>query len=223
MIKKGLINIASVYMHTVIANGKRYIGQCKGDPKTRWGSSGHRYKSQLFYYAIQKYGWQNIIHEIIATNLTQEEADKLEKELIAKYKTADRKYGYNIEKGGKEGSGAGSFGKDNGNSRIVICLETNRQWESSSLCAKDIGVNLASLQESLYNGYRCKGLHFKYIDDNNYIPKNPHSVTCIETGQIWNTVQECAAEIGVTPRTVWRYCSGKRNSPPNRTYKYCVV
>jgi hypothetical protein len=211
----------SVYIHTVNENGKRYVGQCTGDPYKRWGAAGHRYKGQFFYKAIEKYGWNNITHEIVATNLTLKEADKLEKELISKYKTNKRQYGYNIASGGRDG--AGSPGGKNHNARPVVCIETNQIWECANYCAKDIGVNPASLQESLYNGYRCKGFHYRYIDDESYIAKNPHSVQCIETGQIWKTVQECAVEVGVTPRTIWRYCSGNRKCPPGRTYKYCVV
>lgn len=211
----------SVYMHIVKENGKKYIGQCVGNPETRWGSNGHRYKGQFFYRAIEKYGWNNIDHIIIANNLTQEEANNLEIDLIAKYKTNQRQYGYNITPGGKDG--AGSPGGKNPNARPVICIETGETWECSTYCAKDIGVNLASLQESLYNGYRCLGKHYKYIDDDKYVSKNPHLVICVETGKIWKTVQECAEEIGVTPRTVWRYCSGKRKCPPGKTYKYCVM
>lgn len=211
----------SVYIHTIIENGKRYIGQCLGDPKKRWGPTGHRYKGQLFYNAIKKYGWENISHEIVATNLSLNEANRLEKALIAKYKTTERQYGYNITPGGRDG--AGSPGGLNPNARPVVCIETGKTWECATYCAKDINVNLASLQESLYNGYRCKKYHYKYVDDTSYVAKNPHSVQCVETGQIWKTVQDCAIEIGVTPKTVWRYCSGKRKCPPGRTYKYCVV
>lgn len=216
-----MIFIATVYMHTVISNGKKYIGQCNGDPKLRWGSKGHRYKTQFFYYAINKYGWENIKHETIAENLSQEDADKLEKQLILKYKTYEKEYGYNIEMGGK--SGYWVNGAKVHNAKQVVCIETGEIWGCANDCARDLNVNCASLQESLYNGYRCKGKHYKYVDDKTYIAKNPHSVICIETGQIWKTVQECAADIGVTPRTVRRYCSGERKCPHETTYKYYVA
>ena len=212
----------SVYIHTVKENNKKYVGQCVGDPHRRWGNTGHRYKGQFFYNAIQKYGWDNITHEIVAENLTQEEANELEIKLIAKYKTNNREFGYNITPGGKDG--AGSPGGKNHNARAVICIETGKTWECANYCAKELGVNCASLQESLYNGYKCKGHHYKYIDDELYtVNKEPHSVKCIETGEVWKTVKECAAAVGVTPRTIWRYCSGIRNCPPERTYEYCVM
>lgn len=211
-----------VYIHTINENGKKYIGQCAGDPAIRWGSSGHRYKKQFFYKAIKKYGWENIKHEIIADNLSQEEADKLEIDLIKKYKTNDRKYGYNIEAGGRRGTEL--FGKKNHNSRSVVCIETDEIWECSICCAKSLNVNLASLQESLYNGYKCKGNHYKYVDDKSYvINKEPYSVICNETGKIWKTIKECAVDLGVSARTVSRYCTGERKAKNGLTYKYYVA
>ena len=217
-----MINIYTVYVHTVVANGKKYVGQCTGDPRRRWGATGHRYKGQMFYKAIQKYGWNNIVHEIVKTNLSREEADELEIELIAKYKSNERQYGYNITLGGRDG--AGLPGGKNPNARAVLCLETGKTWECANYCAKDLNVNTASLQESLYHGYKCKGKHYKYVDDDDYKPnKEPHSVTCVQTGQVWKTVRECAAELGVTPRTIWRYVSGVRKHPDGLVFKYCVV
>lgn len=47
-----------------------------------------------------KYGWDNISHEIYAENLTQKEAEKVERELIKKYKSKDKRHGYNHTDGG---------------------------------------------------------------------------------------------------------------------------
>ena len=90
-----------VYIH-IAPNGKRYIGITSQEKLyRRTGSNGDGYKSQqLFWRAIQKYGWQNFKHEIVADNLTEQEALKLEIELIDFYKTTNPKYGYNISVGG---------------------------------------------------------------------------------------------------------------------------
>lgn len=82
-------------MHTC-PNGKRYIGITSKTVKERWGSNGVGYHNQTFYKAIKKYGWNNILHEIVDTVETIEEAAELETGLIAKYKTTDHDYGYNI-------------------------------------------------------------------------------------------------------------------------------
>ena len=61
-----------VYKHTNKINGKVYIGQSM-NPKDRWSRQGHQYKGCTYFYnAIQKYGWNNFIHEILIDNLTQE-------------------------------------------------------------------------------------------------------------------------------------------------------
>lgn len=209
-----------VYIHTVLANGKKYVGQCNGDPQKRWGIKWHRYKGQLFYSAIKKYGWNNMTHEIIRNNLSQIEADELEKYLIKKYRSNEREFGYNITSGGKDG--AGLPGGKNHNAKPVVCIETGREWECANYCARELGVNCASLQESLYNGYKCKGFHFRYVEDSNYkINKEPHMIKCLDTGEIWNNAKECAESLGVDKRSVFRYCAGTRK--PKNGYSYVYV
>lgn len=91
-----------VYMH-IFPNGKRYIGQTKRKPKYRFGN-GEGYKGCRYVYsAIQKYGWENIKHEILADNLTQKGADYYEKYYIALYRSDNKEYGYNLRSGGTAG------------------------------------------------------------------------------------------------------------------------
>lgn len=91
-----------IYKHTNLINNKIYIGQTRQKPEYRWGSEGQGYKnSPHFYSAIQKYGWQNFKHEILFTNLTQEQANQKEIELIQKYQSQNPVYGYNSDSGGK--------------------------------------------------------------------------------------------------------------------------
>lgn len=91
-----------VYIHTS-PSGKVYIGITCQTVEQRW-REGRGYKNnQAFYNAIQKYGWENIKHEIVAENISKEEATKLEKELIEKYHATDKNYGYNICFGGEDG------------------------------------------------------------------------------------------------------------------------
>lgn len=88
-----------VYIHTA-PNEKRYIGITKQAADRRW-RRGHGYRrNKYFYSAIVKHGWDNISHEIYADGLSQKEAEKLEQQLIAKYKSKDRRFGYNHTDGG---------------------------------------------------------------------------------------------------------------------------
>lgn len=86
-----------VYIHTT-PDGKRYVGITKLKPETRW-NKGKGYSTQDFGNAIELYGWENILHEIVAENLTKEQAWDVEAFYIKKYKTTDRNFGYNTVKG----------------------------------------------------------------------------------------------------------------------------
>lgn len=88
-----------VYKHTC-PDGKVYIGITSMNSIERWGKNGKGYKGQLFGKVISKYGWDNIKHEILFTDLTKEEAERKEIELIKKYKCNMFNYGYNVKSGG---------------------------------------------------------------------------------------------------------------------------
>ena len=88
-----------VYKHTSPSN-KIYIGITCKNPEIRWRKDGSGYRKQMFWDAIQKYGWNNFQHEILAENLTKEEAENMEIELIAKHKSNNPDFGYNIHNGG---------------------------------------------------------------------------------------------------------------------------
>ena len=90
-----------VYIYT-FPNGKKYIGQTINSLNQRARHGENYKKSPCVYAAIQKYGWDNIIIETITCN-SEEEMDQLEIELIAKYKTTNRNYGYNLDSGGHTG------------------------------------------------------------------------------------------------------------------------
>lgn len=90
----------TVYAHINKVNNKIYIGITSKKPKKRWGYNGINYKCQIFYRAIQKYGWDNFEHIILFKNKTKEEAEELEKLYIKVLMGNNCKYGYNVSNGG---------------------------------------------------------------------------------------------------------------------------
>lgn len=90
-----------IYMHTNKINGKKYIGQTSLAPEIRWKNGLGYASSTYFYNSIKKYGWDNFEHEIIARNLSIDEANEMEMKLIEEYKTTDNNFGYNIMPGGR--------------------------------------------------------------------------------------------------------------------------
>lgn len=154
-----------VYKHTTPSN-KVYIGitRCK-DPNYRW-QSGKGYQNNLhFYRAIQKYSWDKIQHEIIASNLSETEAYDLEANLIDMYNSTNPAFGYNVVKGGRC-----TFGTYKRSRPIWI---TNGQLE------KIIDLNRESIPTGFWQGrsnqkdtYIYKGLKSKKInhaDLDNYL------------------------------------------------------
>lgn len=96
-------NNYTVYKHTA-PNGKVYIGVTKQEVSRRWKNGFGYSDNEYFFKAIKKYGWNNFKHEIICEELNKEEAEQKEIELIAKYKSNNKQFGYNIYCGGNLGS-----------------------------------------------------------------------------------------------------------------------
>lgn len=157
-----------VYEH-ISPSGKRYIGLSK-DYIKRWGNKGYNYRKQLkFYRAIMKYGWDNFKHNIIATNLTKEEAEILEIKLIERYDCI--KNGYNVAKGGN-GTNAWS--------------QEMKQKASQSHKGKQIWwigrKHSEKTKEKMSQSH--KGKTTKYV-------------ICKETGKFYNSVKEAAMDLNL--------------------------
>ncbi len=86
----------AVYRH-ISPSGKVYIGITSRDPKLRWGH-GCNYNNCIFANAIKKYGWNNIVHQIMFTGLSEDRAKNLEISLIRHYKNLG--ISYNMTDGG---------------------------------------------------------------------------------------------------------------------------
>lgn len=98
----------TVYIHVNKENGKTYIGITSSNVEDRWGSNGCRYKNQIFYRAIEKYGWDNFEHIILFKNKTKVEAECLEILYIKILMSNNNIYGYNLDNGGNS---TGKFSK----------------------------------------------------------------------------------------------------------------
>lgn len=152
----------SVYIH-ITPNNKYYIGITSQNPHARWGLNGNGYKTQLFYRAIQKYGWENIEHIVLAQNLTKTEAKEFEIYLIQKLKSNESQYGYNITNGGEGQTGCISHKRlDLSNKKFgrltVISPSQNRYYPPHNrsmlkwICQCECGNKVEVLAANLLNG-----------------------------------------------------------------------
>ena len=78
--------------------GKKYYGISGSDPKKRW-RYGKGYNNRRLEADIKAYSFSGFEKVIIAEHLTMEAAEKMEKELIARDRTDEEEFGYNVQKG----------------------------------------------------------------------------------------------------------------------------
>lgn len=88
-----------IYKTTNLVNGKIYIGQHKADKFdiTYFGSG------KVLLNAIDKYGKENFICEILEWCETQSNTNSRERYWIKFYNSRDRNVGYNITEGARDG------------------------------------------------------------------------------------------------------------------------
>lgn len=106
-----------IYQITNLINNKIYIGQTN-NIKKRW--SNHKCgnnSNMIIARAIKKYGVENFKFEILYRNLSLEEANIKEIQLI-KEKNSRVPNGYNIASGGDRIDGYSRYGADNSNAHL---------------------------------------------------------------------------------------------------------
>ena len=92
--------IYTIYLLTS-PSGKKYCGYTSQSVKKRW-QNGYGYeKCPALWPAIEKYGWENFIKEIVFQTNNQEEAFQKEKDIIASLDLQNPEKGYNIDQGGQ--------------------------------------------------------------------------------------------------------------------------
>lgn len=161
-------------MHTNLTNGKMYVGITGKGAAHRWGK-GYRHCTKL-NRAIKKYGWDGFDHRVLVDNLTKEEAEEIEQNLISDLMLQDDRYGYNIASGGSaptmsdetkkkiSEANKGHHGRGGGSpKRRVLCVETGVVFESCCAAAKWCGSNSSHISNACRGNFeKTKGYHWKF-------------------------------------------------------------
>ncbi len=95
----------TVYCHTHVETGRRYVGLTKNTMMHRWNqhcaqakhSKGGRWH---FPNAIRKYGKEAFSHRVLEVCHSIEEANEAEEDWIQSFTTRDPDFGFNIARGG---------------------------------------------------------------------------------------------------------------------------
>lgn len=218
----------SVYMHVNKVNDKKYIGITKQTPEARWGTNGRNYQNRCphFWSSIQKYGWNNFEHIVVASGLSKEDACNMEIDLIAKYRTQDKNFGYNILEGGTAPSLPEEVRK-----KMSISMRGNKNGAGHP-CSEEKKKKISEAQKGRkFSEERRKHLsevkkgkpHAPCSEETRKRISDSHEkfpVYCEETGIVYPSIQGCAKELGVQATLVCRCCKGKQKSTGGFHFSY---
>lgn len=213
-----------VYMHINKINNKKYIGITFRKPEQRW-LNGLGYKRQpKFFNAILKYGWDNFEHIILEDNiLTEAEALQKETFYIRLYNSVED--GYNVTEAGQKSSPYCFKGIP------IYCIENNTYYESIAEAARQLNFSNPGDIEKVIRGERngCHNLHFLKASEVNSqniqqaLKKQTgrlRRVYCLDTQQIFDSLQDAAEFCHRSPQSVMLNCQGKRKSCGGYHFQY---
>lgn len=210
----------TVYKHTS-PSGKVYIGITSKRPEQRW-DKGRGYKHcPYFSAAINKYGWEAFKHDILAEGLTKEEAERQEVELIARYRSTDRRFGYNADKGGSAPGRMSDetrrklarhmMGDLNPTRRLghpfqgrTHTEESKRKMSEAARARTGRVVSEETRKKLRESQKKC-------------------SVVCIETGEIYAGMHEAAEATGARATAICAVCKGRRHKTAGLHWAYATT
>lgn len=175
-----------LYLH-ISPSGKKYFGITCQKPKRRWANGNGYKKHPHFWRAIQKYGWDNIAHIVLADDLTKEEAFSFEQYFIAYYDTTNRENGYNSSSGG-EGGNSG--------------CERTEEWK------RKISESHKGEKHPMYGKTGKDSPHYGKTGKDAYRSK---TVICLTTKEIFYSTHEVKRLKGINAQSISAACIGKQN------------
>lgn len=215
--------MAVIYKITNKENNKVYIGQTIQKPELRWyhhleeASLGSNLK---FHRALRKYGKDSFNWEIIET-VEPEKLNEREKYWISFYDSY--KNGYNSTLGGD---------KPPRNDIQIICLETNKIYQSAAEASRETGINACHISECAreaesrvtaggfhwmnYEKYKEKGPIYKQTGNE----QSSVSVLCEETGIIYDSILAASKATGIARKTIKNICEGITKNPKKYHWRY---
>lgn len=187
-----------VYVHTNIANGKKYVGVTKRKPKERWGNGSNYKYNEKFYRAIMKYGWKDgFTHEVVASGLSAIEAAKMEQELIKKYDSY--KNGYNNSLGGE-------------NTSEFRMSEEQRRAQSERMKGKWVGENNSAYGVSPKDRMSEEAYEQWAKDASERMKRvgieRTRKVISLSENVIYNSAVEASEKTGIDLQTLRNLCKG---------------
>lgn len=216
-----------VYLHINKINNKKYVGITSRTPAERWGKNGSKYStSPKFYAAINKYGWNNFEHKILETKLSKEEACLKEQYYIQKFNSLSPN-GYNLTTGGEI-----TEVSDEARKKISKSMMGNKNGLGHK-CSEETRKKISDAQK----GKTFTEEHKRHISEakkgkstsscseekRQHIiasKKDKKAVYCIETDTVYESIQECARQLGLRATLICKVCKGKAKTTGGYHFQY---
>lgn len=224
-----------IYITTNLINGKRYIGQHKGEVNDSYLGSG-----VLFSKALEKYGKENFKKEILE-ECSEEELNEKERYWIKKFNALEDESFYNLTEGGQEGDGwqacqrymlahpdfSKEVYKENGRrvhewldnhpevkqQNINTMLDAAHRWQKDH--PEEVKKHMKKVNEAKEKWQKEHPEEYqKEIDRWRKAGSiaNSRKVVCTTTGEVFESVSSAARHYGLAQPNISKVLKGERKS-----------
>ena len=220
-----------VYKLTSPSN-KVYIGVTCQSVSQRWCNGKGYKRCPAVFKSINKYGWDNFKKEVLFDNLTEVEAKEMEVKLIKQYKSFDKRYGYNLTKGGDGTSGRKMSAETKEKLREinlgrVLTDEQKEKIRRFNLGRKHSEETKRKMSERHKGNKYALGVKLsderkKAISERELGASNPmaRKVICLETMKVYDTLTQAQEETGATKICDCCRHTGKHKSSGGLHWEY---
>ena len=164
--------------------------------------------------AIQKYGWENVHHEILAVGLSLKEANQVEQEMVVKFDSVNN--GYNISSGG-----GGTYG--------IPCSEETKakigRGNRGKPSTDPMRLSRYTKEHGAWNkGKPLTGEHYRKIAEERKRRCNK-PIACYDPEtqalvKIYESCSEAARDLGVSKEVISRCAHGRRRTSAGYEWRY---
>ena len=220
-----------IYVTTCKVNGKKYLGQ----KKYVRGWKDYIGSGKAFRNAVEKYGKECFMREIICEAETAEELNELEYNFSVMFNVVESDEWYNLCYGGGATSG---YKHSEESRRKMSQWQIGRKFseETKQLMSEKAKGRFAGEKNPMYGVHRkLTEEHKRKISENhknqngelNWMygktyGQNPRAraVFCVELNQVFDSAKRAAHELNINYSSIISVCKGKRNAAGGYHFKY---